>query len=476
MKQTSKVIVVIALVGLLSACKSKHTTSDRIAAIETAVSQPIIILDENLPAISLEERMRQLNVPAVSIAVISEGKLEWAKAYGFSDKEKDVLATTDTLFQAASISKPVAAMAALKLVQNGRINLDQNVNNFLQSWKIPDNEFTNDQKVTLRRLLNHSAGTTVWGFPGYASDIQPPSTIEILEGQGNTEAVHVWKEPGQNWQYSGGGYTVIELLMSDVLKQSFPQLMKSILLEPLDMRNSSYEQPLPITWHDRIASGYDETGNKITGLWHIYPERAAAGLWTTPSDLAQYIIEVQQAYRGNGRVLSEEMARTMLQAGINNHGLGPFIDGAGNRFSHGGSNAGFKSVFKAFTADGAGAIVMTNSDNGSQLAEELIFTIAREYGWHDLMPQTKKLVPISSETYKSLVGSYQSKDHLFVIEITYEESKLFIRVTGGERQELLPEAELIFFARSGLHVEFVRDNGIVTTLITGEGTVRAEKN
>jgi CubicO group peptidase (beta-lactamase class C family) len=474
-RPTKWIVAVVFLALTLGACDSGQTLDDRVAAIESAISSTIIIRGETPPAVSLEERMSRLNVPGLSVAVISDGEIEWAKAYGFADVEDQRRATTETLFQAASISKPVAAMAVLKLAEDGVVDLDQNVNDMLTSWQIPDNEFTVEQKVTLRGLLNHSAGTTVWGFAGYENGTDIPTTIDVLEGAGNSEAVRVWKEPGESWRYSGGGYTVMELLIGDALQQPFPQLMKEIVLEPLEMSSSTYEQPLPALFHERAASGYDTLGNRINGKWHVYPEMAAAGLWTTPSDLARYIIEVQQAYRGNGRILSESTTKMMLQAGMNDHGLGPIIQDPGLRFGHGGSNAGFKSSFTAFTEQGAGVIVMTNADNGAQLAEELILTIGQAYGWSGFAPEEKVVVNLDPGVYESLVGRYQLTDAPVVVDVTYDEGRLMAQATGEEAFELLPEGELLFFSRDGLSVEFERTDSSVTAMIVSGGAIRAER-
>ncbi|WP_157960436.1 serine hydrolase [Marinimicrobium alkaliphilum] len=467
--------VLILLVTVISACDSKPAHENRIEAIEAAISPLLVVRGEAVPAVSLEDRMKQLNVPAVSIAVIRDGEVEWAKAYGLADKEDGVPATTDTLFQAASLSKPIAALAALKLVEDGHLYLDRDVNDSLTSWKIPENEFTANQKVTLRGLLNHSSGTTVGGFPGYTTDTTVPATVEVLEGGGNTEAVRVGKEPGESWGYSGGGYTVMQLLMSDVSGQPFPGLMRSIVLEPLDMKNSTYEQPLPEEWHARAASGYDGKGNKIVGRWHVYPEMAAAGLWTTPTDIARYIVEVQRAYADTGRVLSGDSARMMLKAGMQSHGLGPIIEDDGERFGHGGSNAGFRTIFTAFVEQGAGAIVMTNSDSGGHLAQELMLTIAREYGWPGIKPREKTTITLSEAAYKRFVGLYQIQEHQVPMEITYEGGRLFTRIADGETRELLPEAEHVFFTRDGMLVEFVSDDDIITGLVIGRGFARADK-
>jgi CubicO group peptidase (beta-lactamase class C family) len=230
----------------------------------------------------------------------------------------------ETLFQAASISKPVAAMAALALVGRGKLALDEDVNRKLVSWKVPENDFTKEEKVTLRRLLSHSAGLTVHGFPGYAADEPVPTLRAVLDGAkpANTKAILPDMTPGSSWRYSGGGYCVVQQLLMDVTGKPFPLLLQEMVLGPLGMNHSSYEQPLPSAKCGLAAVGHTSTGQPIKGKWHIYPEMAAAGLWTTPSDLARFAIELQKCRIGKSkRVLSTRMAQQMLTAQIGDAGL-----------------------------------------------------------------------------------------------------------------------------------------------------------
>jgi CubicO group peptidase (beta-lactamase class C family) len=359
----------VALMALITACNQR----DRIKNVASG---------EPIQADVLTEQMEQYKVPGVSIAVINHGDIEWAQGYGMADVEEQRPVTTETLFQAASISKPVVAMAALSLVEQGMLGLDEDVNGKLISWQVPENEFTTKNKVTLRRLLNHSAGTTVWGFPGYTSSETVPTAVGVLNGQGNTDPILVYKEPGESWQYSGGGYTIVQLLLSDVAGKPFPMIMSEMVLQPIGMNTSTYEQPLPGRWHIHAASGYQENGSKVKGNWHTYPEMAAAGLWTTPTDLARFAIEIQRAYAGEEEIiLTQTMMRQMLTSGMNSHGLGPVISEDGLRFGHGGANEGFRCEFMAFIEGGNGVIVMTNSDNGGALARDIILSIAEVYGW-----------------------------------------------------------------------------------------------
>lgn len=320
--------------------------------------------------------------------MISNGDIAWAQGYGMADVELQHPVTTETRFQAASISKPVAAMAALRFVEQGLLDLDTDVNVKLRSWQVPENEFTTKNKVTLRCLLNHTAGTTVWGFPGYASGEIVPSAVAVLRGEGNTDPIIVYKEPGESWQYSGGGYTIMQLLLSDILGKPFPEIMAEMVLQPAGMTASTYEQPLPEHWHVYAASGYRGDGTKVKGNWHTYPEMAAAGLWTTPTNLVRFAIQIQRAYAGEAEtILTQAMVQQMLTPGMNNHGLGPGISEDDLRFGHGGANEGFRCELMAFAEGGNGVVVMTNSDNGGRLAHEIILSIAEGYGWPGFAPE-----------------------------------------------------------------------------------------
>ena len=230
---------------------------DVVESMERSVRPTLVIRGEHRPPVSLAQRMEQLKVRAVSIAVVRDGKLAWARAYGYADREWKIPATPDTLFQAGSISKPITALAALRGVDAGTLDLDRNVNDYLKSWQLPDNEFTAVRKVTVRNILNHTAGLTVWGFPGYTRAAGMPSIVDVLDGKGNTPPIRVWKQPDQSWRYSGGGYTILQLLLSDQSGMPFPVLMRDTVLKLLGMNHSTYEQPLPRALRALAAAGYE---------------------------------------------------------------------------------------------------------------------------------------------------------------------------------------------------------------------------
>ncbi|KPJ87302.1 MAG: hypothetical protein AMS18_14790, partial [Gemmatimonas sp. SG8_17] len=344
----------------------------RIAAVESGLL-PAVRIQGRDTAMVLADRMAHYNVPGVSIAVINEGEIEWAAGYGVLDASSEIPVNEATVFQAASISKPIAVAAALRRVQDGTLDLDTDVNTWLSSWQLPSNELTERRAVTLRGIMSHTAGLTVHGFPGYAMGTSLPTVPQILDGAepANTSAVRVDKLPGEGFRYSGGGMTIMQLVLTDLTGQQFPTVMRESVLDPLGMTRSTYQQPLPTEWRANAATAHDGDGHPIDGRFHVYPEMAAAGLWTTPTDLARFAIEVQRAHTsGSSKILTHEMVERALmpQAG-GPYGLGLSLESEGEtlRFGHGGSNEGFRCRMIAYADLGMGAVVMTNGSQGSAL-------------------------------------------------------------------------------------------------------------
>ncbi len=436
--------------------------ASRIGRVEQGLLPPLVIAGRPLPLSTLAGRMAALKTPGVSIAVINNGTIEWARGYGVAEEGTTTPVTPRTLFQAASISKSVAAAAAMRLVEQGRLALDTPVNDVLTSWKVPENDFTKEQKVTLRRLLNHSAGLTVHGFGGYPAGTPVPTVVQVLDGvpPANSAAVRPDTVPGSLWRYSGGGYTVVQQLLADVTGKAFPALLAELVLGPAGMRDSTYEQPLPEARRAAAASGHRANGTLIPGRFHTYPEMAAAGLWTTPSDLASFLIAMQQALNGKPSFLKPETARLMITGLSGGYGLGLSLDGTGATasFGHGGSNAGFKCNMTAFVEGGRGAVVMTNGDQGSRLAGEILRAIAREYGWPTYKPREKAVVAVDRAALAALQGRYELRPGR-TIAVTLDGEALVV-MDGAQRIDLFAESPTRFFdLAEGRSLEFVIEAG-----------------
>jgi CubicO group peptidase (beta-lactamase class C family) len=331
--------------------------------------------------------MEYYHVPGVSIAIVKDSKVDRLLVYGVSNQNTKEPVTASTRFQAGSISKPVAAVTALKFVQDGRIGLDENINDVLISWKLPSNSFTAIQNVSLRMLLNHTAGTTVHGFDGYQSTDQLPSLIQVLNGAppANSAPIVVDKVPGQGYRYSGGGYVVMQQALIDLLGKPFATIAKETVLDPLAMTDSTYEQPLPAAQLLSASSAHDSNGNVLQGGSHIYPELAAAGLWTTPKDLALFLIELQLSIQGSSnQLISAALAAEMLSpppGSTYGLGLNTFNAGGEEYFGHNGVNAGFQLAMLAHRSKGMAAVVMTNGDNGGPLIDKILVIIENTEHW-----------------------------------------------------------------------------------------------
>lgn len=440
-------VVPLALATLgCTASPPRDPAAERVDRVVSTLAPVVRVIGRPPARFDLPARMAHYRTPGVSIAVVDSGRIAWARGFGLTASGGDSV-TPLTLFQAASISKPVAATAMLRLVDEGRLSLDTDVNAFLRSWRLPADRFTRAEKVTLRRLASHSAGLTVDGFPGYAPGAERPTVPQILDGAkpANTGPVRPDTLPGAMWRYSGGGTTVMQLVLTDLTGEDFPALARRLVLEPAGMSRSTYEQPLPAPRAGEAAAGHKLDGQMVPGRWHVYPEMAAAGLWTTPTDLLRWAIAIADAWSGRpGAILSRELAREMLTVQKGPTGLGPFLEGSGRalNFGHGGANEGYRAQLIFFPETGQGAAVMTNGDNGGTLAEEVLFAIAAEYGWPEHAPREVEPLPLDSATRASVAGRYELKTPVqAAILVTADSSGLHLEVPG-----FVPREELVFTA------------------------------
>jgi CubicO group peptidase (beta-lactamase class C family) len=385
-----RVALCVAVASAFLVGRSLRAQDDVVAMI-ARIEAPQSPNRQGFDGLTLPQVLQKVRVPGVSIAVIRNFAVHWAKAYGVADVETGRPVRDDTLFQAASISKPVTAMAALGLVQEGRFSLDDDINTLLKSWHVPRSDLTRDRPVTPRSLLSHTSGADDgFGFPGYDPSAARPTVVQILNGEkpSNVGRVVFARPPFQAFKYSGGGFTIMQLALTDLAGEAFAQIMETRVLTPLGMASSSFEQPLPEVLAVRAARAHNAQGQRMDAPWHVYPEQAAAGLWTTPTDLARFAIGVQRALGGaSGSVLAQVMAREMITP----TGVGPYAVGftvekrnEGWYLLHSGSNWGFRCSLLAHARKGYGLVVMTNGDAGAAVNTEIEARVASAYGWDSL--------------------------------------------------------------------------------------------
>ena len=453
--------------------KPVATLEQRIERVENGLLSPVVLRGETPSRMRIDERMKFYRTPGVSVAVINDGKVEWARGYGLLKVNGQQRVNTETLFQAASISKTFTALATLQLVERRKLDLDEDVNVKLSTWKIPESDLTKTEKPTLRRVLSHTAGLSVGGFLGYPIGQPLPTLQQLLDGEkpANTPPVRIQMIPGSKFSYSGGGYEVLQQLLLDVSGKSFTDLMQPIL-KTLRMSRSTFNSPS--VSDSNVASGHFPNGQEIEGGWFIHPQLAAAALWSTPTDLAQLVIEIQKSNQGkSNRILSKEMTKIMLTPQIENVGLGVFVDGQGPsaRFNTAGSNVGYKSYAVGYLQSGQGAVVMLNAELGAQLGFEILRSISAEYGWADFKPKERVVSKIDPAAYEDYVGEYDLGVPGPHIIITREGDRLIFQGPQEPKAELLPESPNTFFlTQVDATFTFVRDEkGQVVEVIMRRG-------
>jgi CubicO group peptidase (beta-lactamase class C family) len=429
MKKKLTLRCVLYAFGILWACSAPAASDEAVADIlrrrvESGLT-PFAATKDNMDArATIADRMRSYGVPGLSIAVIDNGRIVWARGYGTADSLSHRPVTRRTLFQAASISKPISALGVLLLLQKGQLDIDENVNDKLKSWAVPDTDLTRAQPVTPRMLLNHTAGVTHVHYElddSFSTGENLPTIVQILKGEepARRGSVRVARLPGTQFDYSGAGYEILQLLAMDVSGRSFESYMQSEVLRPLGMTDSTFGQPLPTARRAEAALGHYAGGDQVPGGFRVAPELTVAGLWTTPTDVARYILNVQRAIAGaNGGPLSTGLAQQMVTPGLGNRGLGPAISGIGAtaRFGHDGFNEGYESSFVGYIHEGRGAVVMANSGFAFMLIKEVLGSISRVYEWPDYGPTTQQppdadihqqqVIPVSRDILVAAPGEY----------------------------------------------------------------------
>jgi CubicO group peptidase (beta-lactamase class C family) len=378
----------------------------RIAQVESGLL-PYATQQLGIPA-NITDRMQEYGVAGLSIAVLDQGRIAWAQGYGVADTSTGKPVTPTTIFQAASISKPVSALGALLLVQDGVVKLDQDVNEQLASWKVPDSELIRGRPVTPRQLMNHTngLGDCPEADAGVASSSESSEALlTVLQG------ICAVSRAGEEFEYGGTGYVVLQQLVSDAARKPFEVFMQESVLDPLGMHHSRFVAVLPSDLRSQVAMGHRDRGRSFSTGLDYDPVMAVGGLLTTPTDIAKYIINVQQAYNGSSRMsLKSPLVREMLRPGLAGRGLGPVLSGTGSaqRFGHDGGQGGFEATFTAYLHDGRGAVVMANSEYSFMLILEVLDSIRRTYGWPEFGETAQR--PPAASMGQQLVVPVSSKN------------------------------------------------------------------
>lgn len=428
------------------------------------------VIDEKAKPRTLAERMAAWQVPGVTVAVMKGGKLDWARGWGVRELGTCAPVTPDTMFQAASISKPVFAVAVMKLAEARVLDIDADIAKSLKSWQLPAAPAVSDAPITLRQLLSHTAGLTIHGFPGYERNEAVPTLIGTLNGEpiprsfaaqagGASHADGVVRElaPGTQWKYSGGGYVLAQQVVEDVTGEPLEATAQRLVLGPLGMNRSSFAQPPAVSTLADASSGH-ANARLIAGGFNLYPQQGAAGLWTTPTDLTRLFGDVRRATRGElGAMLNPASAAALTTPGLGDWAVGFGVRGQGadRTIHHGGANAGFRNFASMFLDSGDGVIVMTNSDSGGALADEIIRAVANDYGWTSLASQPLRDVPVPLATLEAYPGYYA----VGPVEalVTLVDGRLYARTGGPLPERLVMLSPTRFRASiSGVEGEFER--------------------
>ncbi|CAL2103065.1 TPR_REGION domain-containing protein [Tenacibaculum sp. 190130A14a] len=468
-----KSISVLLILFFFQSCIKKSTqkkestiaNNELIKKVETGLTTRVHINGDATWAI--EERMKHYGIPGVSIAVIHDGKIAWAKGYGIINKESKTPVTKNTLFQAAATSMPVSAYGALHLVEQDKVDLDENINNYLKSWKVPENEFTKKKKVTLRNLLNHSAGIYPRGTGRYNRDETIPSLVEILNGAypAKNEPITTNKVPEESVRFAYASYVPVQQLMLEIEKKPFPEIMNEFVLQPLEMNSSTYNQTLTTAQQSIAATGYLKDGSMVEGRSKIYPAMASHGLWTTAEDYAKFIANVQQTLKGNPtKALSKKLTKLMgTPYGVSDSdwsftlGLGFQLLNRSNDIylRHHGWNEGFYAEIMAHRDKGYGVVVLTNS-TFPEFNAEVIRSVALAYNWDNFVPKYQKKA-ITPSGVTQLTGRYQFNNT--ILEVFQKDNQLYLKnILKTTPNELIKISDSLFVKRnSPLHIQFKTD-------------------
>lgn len=461
-------------------CDTAETiTSRRIKAVENGLLKAVVFEGENPERMKIEERLAYYKVRGVSIAVIDNYAIEWAKGYGEANTEKAEAVTPGTVFQAAQLSQLLTSAATLAFLDRENFGLDRPVNEYLNTWKLPESRLTREKKISVRQILSHCSGIISLQYEGNEFLADLPTLDELLRGEkGGYPPVYADSIPEEEMKYSEAGYAVVEKVLEDLSGLAFSDFMARTILQPLHMETSSFVRPLPEILYSKAAAGHTREGSPVEGKGNFYPVSAAMGLWTTPSELAGFAVELMKTALGLSQtVLSPDSAREMLSYQCGLRGLGPFIGDSGDNlhFYLDGKCRGFSCFVVAYPVRGQGAVIMTNSDNGEYLIDEICRALSDAYKWPHFIPEIKKYYRLDPSVYQLYEGIYEVNPE-YRLNVTHEDFYLIIQPTGQAATKFFVENTTTFFSTDPyIRIRFVQDSqGHVTGLVLRQGDFKRE--
>jgi CubicO group peptidase (beta-lactamase class C family) len=461
-------------------CVNQEYSADLKTQLENGIRGKVKFIGETENLGSISDKMSEYGIPALSLAVIEEGQIEWTETYQNAALAGNQRLDCTSIFQAASLSKPVTFMAALRMHAAGEIDLDKSIEDYLKSFQLPNGKQSIDNPVTFRNIFTHTSGINSGGYQGYKRDIDMPSDVDILMGNDgvNSPAVEVVWSPNQTLAYSGGGYTLAELALQDIYGTDFSTIMEKWILNPANMEHSEFTQPMPASDSNRVAKGYSQSGEPLEGGWRNHPEQAAAGLWSNATDLAKFMTEIYNAYQGKPSIFSRSDVESMISDERDGHIYGFIVNRTEDdlAITHYGGNAGYRTAMTISLTTGNGLVYLINSDNGGNLGNELLLSAAQVYGWKHFEQDQLHRRDIDSEMLKGLVGEYKWNDQIDLRMRYYEKEQLIALIfPNGDEYKLVHVAgdELDFVhPNTGIEVSFFQADTFNTFLLYGEKALR----
>ena len=476
------VLPTLAFVLFASCTSMTNESEDKKAELENGIRGQVKFLQEPESYSSIADKMAEYKIPALSLAVINQGKIEWADMYQNRNFSEQQNLDSTSIFQAASLSKPVTFLAALRMHSAGEIDLDKNIQDYLKDFVIPQGKQSAENPITFRNIFSHTSGIRPGGYQGYDRKEVMPTDLDILQGNEgvNTPALEVIAPPNEMLAYSGGAYTLAELALQDFFDDEFSNIMEKWILEPAGMTHSEFTQPLAASDSSRAAKGYTYSGDVVEGGWRNHPEQAAAGLWSNAADMAKFLIEIYNAYQGRSSIFSQSDIKSILSQERDGHVYGFIIKRIEDDISltHYGGNLGYRTGMTISLTNGNGLVYLTNSDNGGALGNELLLSASQIYGWQHFKQTNVHRDEVSSETLRRLSGEYKwNKQIDLSIKFDENNNQISLFFPNGEEYKLTPIRgdELDFIhPNTGVEVTFSENDDFQSFSLYDQTAVKLE--